>query len=207
MTTNERIDEEKQFVGFSAPVSTGLTVGFGGVFAGIQLAALLAGQTFYSGEAYYYGSAILAVSLLALIWTDFRHFRLPNLITIPLMLAGLAFVIFERPSEAILHLVGAATGYVVIWLLNNTFRLLTKKNGIGMGDAKLFAAAGAWFGVLSLPVVFLSASLLGIIFTVTINVAFHNVRTRTKQFVPFGPAIALTIWLIWNFGGVLPTMR
>jgi leader peptidase (prepilin peptidase)/N-methyltransferase len=54
------------------------------------------------------------------------------------------------PRDAI---IGAAAGYLSLWLVFHAFRLVTGKEGMGYGDFKLFAALGAWLGWKMLPLV------------------------------------------------------
>ncbi len=69
------------------------------------------------------------------------------------------------------------------------YRQLRGRDGLGLGDAKLLAAAGAWLGVESLPWLLLIAALLGL--------AMALVRAgplRAETAVPFGPPLALSFW-------------
>ncbi len=54
------------------------------------------------------------------------------------------------PKDAI---IGAAAGYISLWLVFHAFKLVTGKEGMGYGDFKLFAALGAWLGWKVLPLV------------------------------------------------------
>jgi prepilin signal peptidase PulO-like enzyme (type II secretory pathway) len=97
--------------------------------------------------------SLLILVLLYLAYIDWRTFRLPNVITFPLIILGITFnwvseLCFTSPSSAIL---GAALGYGSLWVLNAGYRLVKHRNGIGMGDAKLLAALGACFGWGALP--------------------------------------------------------
>ena len=62
------------------------------------------------------------------------------------------------PHDAI---IGAAAGYVSLWLVFHAFRLITGKEGMGYGDFKLFAALGAWLGWKLLPLVILLSAATG----------------------------------------------
>ena len=106
---------------------------------------------------------ILALAYLAYI--DLRTFRLPDAITIPLILAGLCFNSFSSlrfisPQESIF---GGLVGFLLLWLLNRLYRYIKKQDGIGMGDAKLLSALGAWLGWATLPSILFLASISGII--------------------------------------------
>ena len=141
---------------------------------------------------------LLIVALLYLAYIDWRTFRLPNAITLPLVFLGIAFnsasdLRLTNPSSA---LIGAILGYTSLWVLNAVYRLLRKHNGIGMGDAKLLAALGAWLGWANLPSILFIASIAGIIGGIAwLKLGRHHIQ----QAFPFGPflAIAGIIELLW----------
>jgi leader peptidase (prepilin peptidase)/N-methyltransferase len=109
---------------------------------------------------------LLLIFVLAyLAYIDLRTFRLPDLITLPLILIGLCFNSFSNlpfvsPQESIL---GALLGYLFLWLMNRVYRYIRQQDGIGMGDAKLLAGLGAWLGWHALPGILFIASAFGII--------------------------------------------
>jgi prepilin signal peptidase PulO-like enzyme (type II secretory pathway) len=141
---------------------------------------------------------LLILALLYLAYIDWRTFRLPNIITLPLIFLGITFNCvsdpsFTSPSSALL---GAALGYGSLWALNTGYRLLKNRNGIGMGDAKLLAALGAWLGWGALPNILLISSVTGLIGGV---LWLKWNRHKLGQAFPFGPflAIAGIIELLW----------
>jgi leader peptidase (prepilin peptidase)/N-methyltransferase len=139
---------------------------------------------------------ILVLGYLAYI--DLRTFRLPDVITLPLILSGLFFNGFSGEGLASLQdsAIGAILGYTSLWLLNLIYRQAKKQDGIGMGDAKLLAALGAWLGWLALPGILLIASLTGLIGG--FMWLQWNKQNHRSAF-PFGPflAIAGIIELLW----------
>ena len=66
---------------------------------------------------------------------------------------------------------------------------LRDRPGLGLGDAKLLAAGGAWLTLADLPWVVLVASLGAI--------SFAMARQSRKAPLAFGPWIALAIAIIW----------
>lgn len=141
---------------------------------------------------------LLVLALLYLAYVDWRTFRLPNLITIPLIVLGLFFnwVSDLRFTPLGFAILGAALGYGSLWVLNAGYRLLKRRDGIGMGDAKLLAGFGAWLGWSALPNILLMASIIGIIGGITwLKYRGH----RLEQAFPFGPflVIAGIIELLW----------
>ena len=140
----------------------------------------------------------LILVLVYLAYIDLRTFRLPDVITLPFILSGLlvsgqsnlGFVSFQD------SVIGATLGYCSLWLLNTLYRLAKQQDGIGMGDAKLLAALGAWLGWFALPGILLVASLTGLIGGF-IWLQWNKQNQRSA--FPFGPflAIAGIIELLW----------
>lgn len=149
--------------------------------------------------------ALLILALVYLAYIDWRTFRLPNIITFPLIILGIVFnwafdLRFTTPTSAF---IGAALGYGSLWALNISYRLVKHRNGIGMGDAKLLAALGAWLGWGALPGILLIASITGLLG----GIAWLKWnRHKLHQAFPFGPflAIAGIIELLWP--QLIPTL-
>lgn len=142
--------------------------------------------------------SLLILALLYLAYIDWRTFRLPNAITLPLIILGIAFnafsdLRFATPSSAF---IGAFLGYSFLWALNTSYRLLKNRDGIGMGDAKLLAALGAWLGWSTLPNILLMASLTGLLGGI---IWLKLRRDHLREAFPFGPflVIAGIIELLW----------
>lgn len=145
----------------------------------------------------------LTWSLVALSVIDIDHQILPDIITLPLIWAGLLlslFGVFPDPQDAITpqqSIIGAAAGYLSLWSVYHLFRLLTGKEGMGYGDFKLLAVFGAWLGWTALPVVILLSSLVGAIVGITLILA----RGRDRNIpIPFGPYLAAAgfLALLWR---------
>ena len=140
----------------------------------------------------------LILALVYLAYIDLRTFRLPDAITLALVLSGLLFNDFSEKGLTSFQdsVIGAIVGYASLWLLNSVYRLTKKQDGIGMGDAKLLAALGAWLGWFALPGILLMASLTGLIGGF-IWLQWNKQNHRSA--FPFGPflAIAGIIELLW----------
>ena len=140
----------------------------------------------------------LIPTLLYLAYFDLRTFRLPDIITLPLIFTGLVLNGLSNQGFSSFQdsVIGAILGYTGLWLLNSLYRALKKQNGIGMGDAKLLAALGSWLGWQPLPSILLIASLTGLIGGL-IWLGWNKQNHRAA--FPFGPflAIAGIIELLW----------
>ena len=170
-------------------------VPIGWFYPAIELAALaVAAAALYAdgGGSKIWIDAALGWALLCAAWIDVETFRLPDGITLPLILAGLAVTWGEHAQAIYNHAAAAALGYSAFRLLNAAYFAYRGRHGLGEGDAKLLAAAGAWLGLAALPYVVVIAGLIGIV------VAIFNRRgggLRGEQMIVFGPALALAFFL------------
>ena len=140
---------------------------------------------------------ILGWTLLALAWIDWLHFRLPDVLTLPLLLAGLAATAWGAPDLVASHALAAAAGYVGFRVVALGYRAVRGWDGLGAGDAKLLAAGGAWLGLDLLPMAVLLAALLGL--ALGLAQAARAGRLSGTAAIPFGPPLALAIWLLWLY--------
>ena len=169
----------------------------------IELGAILVAlwsATVFSGTPLWI-SCILGWMLLALAATDILYFLLPDMLTLPLIAGGLlvnagldARLLADQGLGA--HLIGAAAGYAFIRILRFVYSRLRGREGMGLGDAKLFAAAGAWVSWQGLPSVLVIASL----FALAAALVWRGRKIEAAQKVPFGAFLALGLWVIWLYG-------
>jgi leader peptidase (prepilin peptidase)/N-methyltransferase len=149
----------------------------------------------YGLSAWQFGaslSALAAMTLLAILLAaaviDLETRLLPDVLTLPLLWLGLLFnlgQLFSRIESAVW---GAVAGYLSLWLVNQIYRLLKGRDGMGQGDFKLLAALGAWFGWPAIPVILMVASSAGAIFGLLTSL---RDRERLAQPIAFGPWLAL----------------
>lgn len=157
--------------------------------------------------AWYFGYGVAALAGIALTWSlialsfiDFDRQLLPDDITLPLLWVGLllnVFAVFTPLSSAV---IGAASGYVFLWLVYQLFKLVTGKEGMGYGDFKLTAALGAWLGWQSLPLIILLSSLVGAIVGIAFIVFLGHDR---RMPMPFGPFLCAAGWIALLWGDTL----
>jgi len=158
----------------------------------IELAALaVAAWAVWADPDAAWPDCVLGWGLLALAWIDWDHMRLPDALTLPLIPAGLAVAWWEDPGLATDHATAAAAGYLLFRGIAWTYRRLRGREGLGQGDAKLLAVAGAWVGVAGLPWVLLGGALAGLLLA-----AARGHKALAGAPVPFGPPLALALWIV-----------
>jgi leader peptidase (prepilin peptidase)/N-methyltransferase len=169
----------------------------GWFYPAIELAATLVAFVALAvdGRAETWLDCIFGWWLLALGWIDLRCWLLPDALTLPLILAGLAATAAFDPASLAACALGAVLGYTGLRLVGWGYRRLRGGEGIGHGDAKLLAASGAWLGAAALPEVILLAAAAGLAAALCLRLA--GIRLGTRSAMPFGPFLAGATWLLW----------
>ncbi len=135
---------------------------------------------------------ILSVVFLIIFFIDLEHYIIPNSLTYSMMILGFikSFVPNLDPifPNFLNSLIGGLLGYGIIWSIIYFYRQFKKKEGMGLGDAKLFAVIGFWFGWISIPFVIFLSSIIALL-----SVLPDLLRSSKKlsSQIPFGPFIIL----------------
>jgi leader peptidase (prepilin peptidase) / N-methyltransferase len=137
--------------------------------------------------------------LLLLALVDVEHGRLPDVLTLPLLLAGIAAAA-RLPVPGLVGLgasgLGAALGFLLFAAVGRLYLAWRGRVGLGGGDAKLLAALGAWLGLEGVAPGVLAAALLGLGF------ALLSGSRRAEDALAFGPWLAIAggglfWWQLW----------
>lgn len=139
-------------------------------------------------------TAGFGATLFALAWIDVTTMRLPDGVTLPLLLTGLVVCIKTDPAALSAHAAATALAYLLLRSVALLYRRLRSIEGMGAGDAKLLAAGGAWLGPAALPNVLVLAGISGLLW---FAILAARGTLAPRQRIPFGPALGLAIWLLW----------
>lgn len=186
----DEIDDTFPEVGVAAHIALGLTVCIAGLFAVIFVGLP---HALTDDVILLFASLVFAFGLILLSYIDLRTGLLPDLLTLPLGLAGLAVSIYA--GNWLSAVVGGLVGYGLIAGLAAFWRAQRGYEGIGLGDAKLLAACGLWIGVYALPAMLLIASGFGLAAALTVSKKAR--RTSEQVAIPFGPFLAIGAWIAW----------
>ncbi|MEL6915793.1 MAG: A24 family peptidase [Pseudomonadota bacterium] len=121
---------------------------------------------------------------------DLRERRLPDAVTLPVLITGLALAAWRDGHIPYAAMLGAGVGYSVFALIGEVYFRARGTEGLGLGDAKLMGALGAWLGWEALPAAVLGASLMAL-------VAAFAAGRRSRENIAFGPFIALAFAGLW----------
>lgn len=131
-------------------------------------------------------------TLLALAWIDADWMLLPDVLTLPLLLAGLAATWWLDPGALPERAVAAGLGWAGLWAVGAAYRQFRGRDGLGEGDGKLLGALGAWVGLAGLADVLLGAAVAGLAWAGLLALRGRRIGATTA--LPFGPFLALAGW-------------
>ena len=138
---------------------------------------------------------------LTLAILDWRHFWLPDALTLPLALLGLTIGPWVTHVAVEDAFIGAAAGYLALLMVALSYRLIRRRDGLGLGDAKLFGALGGWFGWQALPLILLFAASLGLVAVLAAMAKGHALDQRSK--LPLGTCLILAAAPGWWVSALL----
>lgn len=142
---------------------------------------------------YAFLAALFAASII-----DLEHRLIPDEISIGGAVVGLGLAFLpDAKIQALSALIGAVSGFLVLFIVAEGYHLLTKREGMGLGDANLLAMIGAFLGWRSLPAVIFVGSALGSVIGIFLIAAS---RDRLYK-IPFGPFLSLgaLVWVVvWS---------
>ena len=149
----------------------------------------------------YFLNLVFLLSLVVISFIDLDHKIIPDVLSLPGILIGLAASIFGFTktgwSGALIGIIG---GGGFLYLVAVGYEKFTGREGMGGGDIKLLAMIGAWMGWMALPFIVFISSLTGSLMGGgALILSKRGYRTR----IPFGPFLALGALIYFFFGNEL----
>jgi leader peptidase (prepilin peptidase)/N-methyltransferase len=147
------------------------------------------GFYFWLGASWQFlGYTVLTLSLLAIFMIDLENYIIPDEITYPGIVLGLAFSLVNPEITILESIIGMLLGGGGLLLIALIGDWIFKKESMGGGDIKLAAMLGAFLGWQQVLFVFIAASVIGLIASVIAMHFSENVRENHR--IPFGPFLA-----------------
>jgi leader peptidase (prepilin peptidase)/N-methyltransferase len=130
---------------------------------------------------------VFACALVVLFMIDLEHQILPDVITLPGIVAGVICSLFLPPGP-LMSILGVIAGGGLLWAIAEAWYWLRKVDAMGFGDVKMLAMVGAWLGIKMVFLTFVLSSMLGgLVGAVLIGSRRADMATR----VPFGTMLAV----------------
>jgi leader peptidase (prepilin peptidase)/N-methyltransferase len=142
-------------------------------------------------------SCLLGWLLLALAVMDARVYRLSDALTLPMLVLGILAAAFMDWHQVPDRAIGAIAGFGVLFLLARAYQAYRGRPGLGLGDAKLFGAGGAWIGWQGLAPSAVVAGTSAIVAVLAARALGRHIDATTK--IPFGAFLAIGIWIVWLY--------
>jgi len=131
---------------------------------------------------------IFVAALIVITFIDFEHKIIPDVISLPGILYGLLAALVLSRITFVESLLGALLGGGSLLLVAGFYYLLTKQEGMGLGDVKLLAMMGAFLGWQSILFIIMIGSITG----AAIGVAAMVIKKKDRKYaIPFGPFLSL----------------
>lgn len=140
-------------------------------------------------------TACITCLLTLIIYHDVKSYKIPNHYVYTLIILGLLWPSHPHGISHIDRLIAAVAAYSALWSIGEIFFRLRGIEGLGIGDAKLAAAMGAWLGWRDLPSAIFVSSVLAIAY-----LAVNNLKGTSKVSLPFAPALAAGFATFWIIG-------
>jgi leader peptidase (prepilin peptidase)/N-methyltransferase len=166
----------------------------------------LCGLAFLLTEPAYLGwrlapSLALLGGLALLSLFDARYFLIPDGPLLFLFVCG-AVLLAADPQTALSRLLAGVFAFLCLWFVAWSYEKIRGEPGLGGADPALFAVGGLWLDFVGLPSCMLIAVCSGLISAL---LTFRGASlANARQPIPFGPHLALGIWLVWAFGPLEP---
>jgi leader peptidase (prepilin peptidase)/N-methyltransferase len=173
-------------------------------FAAIACSIVIASLIAAPGRSGLLGGA-LGLLMLAVAVADARAFIIPDKLTI----AAFALALINAANESLASMpeniaVAALRGLVLalaFFALREIYLRLRHRHGIGLGDVKLAAVAGAWLDWALIPVAIEIAALTALIFYIASRLVLRRPICAAAK-LPFGLFFAPAIWLCWLLNAI-----
>ena len=130
------------------------------------------------------GAMAFGLLIIAMTFIDLDTMYLPDDLTYSLLWLGLLVNLTGAFASLRDAVIGAVAGYMTLWCVNELYKLVRKRDGMGGGDLKLLGALGAWMGWQMLPAIILLSSVVGALVGIAMIVFKNHGR---EQPIPFGP--------------------
>jgi leader peptidase (prepilin peptidase)/N-methyltransferase len=145
----------------------------------------------------FYAAALFTSGLIVLAFIDARHQILPDVITYPGFVLGLAYSFFRDDLKIGGALIGAAVGGGFLLLIYGLYWLIRKKEGLGFGDVTMMLMVGSFLGWPKTILTLILGSFVGAI----VGIILMKAKGKDLKFaLPFGSFLAPAAYvaLVWG---------
>lgn len=132
--------------------------------------------------------------LIAQAVADLRYLTLPDSLNLAILVLGFVALALLAPASLADALIGVVAGFLSLAAVALVYERLRGRTGLGLGDAKLLGALGAWTGWIGLPSTVLIAAVAAGLAILAVRLLGRRITATTE--IPFGPFLALGAWIV-----------
>jgi leader peptidase (prepilin peptidase) / N-methyltransferase len=143
-------------------------------------------------------SLALLCGLAVIVLFDVEYFVIPDGPLLFLFATGVVTLLLGARDELLSRLACAFGAWAALRLFALGYERHRGVAGLGAADPKLFGVAGLWLGLHALPGCLLISAVSGLISAAVLM--RERQLTDSGQPIPFGPHLALGLWLSWVLG-------
>ena len=145
---------------------------------------------------------ILSVVFLIIFFIDLKYLIIPDILNFSLIFLGLLknFIPTKNLNfnyDIEQSIIGGIVGYLTIWIIIFLYKKLKNLDAMGLGDAKLMAAIGTFFGLKSIPLILFFSSITALLIVLP---SLINKTRNLKAEIPFGPYILISAVFYYFYG-------
>lgn len=142
--------------------------------------------------------AVLGAMLIAIFFIDLDFQIIPDVISLPGIVVGLAFSLAPGDIGILASFIGVLVGGGSLWLVAILGDFLFKKDSMGGGDIKMAAMMGAFLGWQKILFIFIASAVIGLVVSIVLMTV--SAKLRKERIVPFGPFLATACVLAMVYG-------
>jgi leader peptidase (prepilin peptidase)/N-methyltransferase len=136
--------------------------------------------------------ALTLLSMIPIFVIDWKHYIIPDILTIPGLVLSFVFSFFPGGSAPIDCVLGITAGGGPLLAMVFFGKYILKKEAMGGGDVLLMAMAGALWGWKIALTGIVIASFLG---SIAGGILIALGRMQKDRRIPFGPFLAAGLWI------------
>ena len=146
--------------------------------------------------------SVLFLLYLIIFFIDLKHFIIPDGLNFGIMALAIFKNFLPNFNTSFTHdinqsIIGGLVGFSVIWSIIFLYDKLKNIEAMGLGDAKLMAAFGLFFGWQSVPFILFFASIIALI---SVFPSLINKKKNMRTEIPFGPSIICAAFIYFFKG-------
>jgi leader peptidase (prepilin peptidase)/N-methyltransferase len=143
-----------------------------------------------------FATIVLASILIPIAVIDQRRQIIPNILNVCLFAAGLIYSATHGFDQLLWAGLSVAATGLFFAALRWAYGKIRKRQGLGWGDVKFLAAAGAWIAPLYMPWLLLAASMSALLYIIVLSL-WRSSNLALSDRIAFGPHLAFGLFAAW----------